>query len=79
MASSLAHRRSRAYTGRDLTYQVTANLVGSPDVILEKVQAIGVNHCCGRLMFPANSVAEMNEPVEWFAPDVMVKVNAGVA
>jgi hypothetical protein len=59
MASSLAHRRSRAYTGCDLTYQVTANLVGSPDVILEKIQAIGVDHCCG-LMFPANSVAEMN-------------------
>jgi hypothetical protein len=78
MASSLAHRRSRAYTGRDLTYQVTANLVGSPDVILEKIQAIGVDHCCG-LMLPANSVAEMNEQVEWFAPDVMVKVNAGVA
>jgi hypothetical protein len=66
MASSLTHRRSRAYTGRDLTYQVTTNLVRSPDVILEKMdklQAIDVDHCCG-LMSPANSVAEMNEQVE---------------
>jgi hypothetical protein len=64
MASSLvAHRRSLAYTGRDLTYQVIANLVGSPDVILEKIdklRAIGVDHCCD-LMFSANSVVERNE------------------
>ena len=41
MASSLvAHRRSLAYTGRDLTYQVIANLVGSPDVILEKIDKL---------------------------------------
>jgi hypothetical protein len=25
-------------------------------------------------MFPANSVSEMNEQVEWFATDVMAKV-----
>jgi hypothetical protein len=30
-------------------------------------------------MFPTGSVAEMNEQVEWFATDVMAKVNAGVA
>ena len=35
MASGLvAHRKSLAYTGRDLTKQVVANLVGSPDLIL---------------------------------------------
>jgi probable F420-dependent oxidoreductase len=82
MASGLvAHRRSLAYTGRDLSHQVVANLVGSPEIILEKIdklQAIGVDHCCA-LMFPANSVAEMNEQVEWFATGVMAKVNAGVA
>ena len=82
MASGLvAHRRSLAYTGRDLSHQVVANLVGSPEIILEKIdklRAIGVDHCCA-LMFPASSVAEMNEQVEWFATGVMTKVNAGVA
>jgi hypothetical protein len=80
MASGLvAHRLSLAYTGRDLSHQVVANLVGSPDVILEKIEglrAIGVDHCCG-LMFPANSVTEMNEQIEWFAGDVMARVAAG--
>jgi probable F420-dependent oxidoreductase len=82
MASGLvAHRRSLAYTGRDLSHQVVANLVGSPEIILEKIdklRVIGVDHCCA-LMFPASSVAEMNEQVEWFASGVMAKVNAGVA
>ncbi len=72
----VAHRVSLSYTGRDLSHQVVANLIGSPDVILEKIdklRAIGVDHCSA-LMFPANSVAEMNEQVEWFATDVMTKV-----
>jgi probable F420-dependent oxidoreductase len=80
MASGLvAHRLSLAYTGRDLSHQVVANLVGSPDVILEKIEglrAIGIDHCCG-LMFPASSVAEMNEQIEWFATSVMTRVAAG--
>ena len=38
MASGLvAHRKSLAYTGRDLSKQVVANLVGSPEVIREKI------------------------------------------
>jgi probable F420-dependent oxidoreductase len=77
LASGLvAHRRSLAYTGRDLSQQVVANLVGSPDVILEKIdhlRRIGVDHCSA-LMFPVDSVAEMDEQVEWFAQDVMSKV-----
>src|SRR5690606_14737908 len=71
----VAHRQSLAYTGRDLSQQVIANLVGSPDVILEKVSKlrdIGVDHCSA-LMFPANSVQEMDEQIEWFATDVMAK------
>lgn len=74
----VAHRMSLAYTGRDLSHQVVANLVGSPDVILEKIdklRSIGVDHCSA-LMFPADTVAEMNEQVEWFATDVMAKVDA---
>jgi probable F420-dependent oxidoreductase len=71
----VAHRQSLAYTGRDLSHQVAANLVGSSEVILEKIaklRSIGVDHCCA-LMFPANSVAEMDEQVEWFATEVMAK------
>jgi probable F420-dependent oxidoreductase len=77
MATGLvAHRQSLAYTGRDLSHQVLANLVGSPDILLEKIDTlrqIGVDHCCA-LMFPADSVAEMNEQIEWFASEVMAKL-----
>jgi probable F420-dependent oxidoreductase len=74
MASGLvAHRQSLAYTGRDLGRQVEANLVGTPDVIREKIarlQAIGVQHCCA-LMFPADTMGEMREQVAWFAESVI--------
>ena len=73
MASGLvAHRRSLSYTGRDLSKQVEANLVGSPEVILEKVaalDALGVDHCRA-LMFPAQTMAEFDEQIEWFAKTV---------
>lgn len=76
MASGLvAHRVSLAYTGRDLSQQVTANLVGSPEQLIEKVgklREIGVQHCCA-LMFPEDSVSEMNDQIQWFAEDVMRK------
>lgn len=74
MASGLvAHRKSLAYTGRDLSRQVDANLVGSPDVIREKVarlEAIGVQHCSA-LMFPTETVSEMLEQMQWLAETVM--------
>jgi probable F420-dependent oxidoreductase len=70
MASGLvAHRKSLAYTGRDLSKQVVANLVGSPATIARKIEglaAIGVDHCCG-LMFPADTMAEYEAQIEWFA------------
>jgi probable F420-dependent oxidoreductase len=69
----VAHRKSLAYTGRDLGRQVEANLVGSPDTLLEKVarlEAIGVEHCCA-LMIPADSVTEMLEQMQWFAEAVV--------
>lgn len=74
MASGLvAHRTSLAYTGRDLSRQVEANLVGSPDVIREKVArlaAIGVQHCSA-LMFPTDTVEEMLEQMQWLAEAVI--------
>lgn len=69
----VAHRISLNYTGRDLTQQVTANLVGSPATVIAKIErlrAIGVDHCCA-LMIPVDTVAEMNDQIEWFAADVM--------
>lgn len=69
----VAHRKSLAYTGRDLSKQVVANLVGSPDLIREKVDGlrkIGVDHACA-LMIPADSMAEFEDQVEWFAKTVM--------
>ena len=69
----VAHRKSLAYTGRDLSKQVVANLVGSPDLIREKVaglKKIGVDHACA-LMIPANSMAEFEDQVEWFAKTVL--------
>ena len=68
-----AHRKSLAYTGRDLSQQATANFVGSPDAIRERVaalEAIGVDHCCA-LMFPTDTVSEFIEQVQWFAETVM--------
>jgi probable F420-dependent oxidoreductase len=65
----VAHRKSLAYTGRDLSQQITANLVGSPETVLAKIAslaAIGVDHCCA-LMFPADAISEMEEQIEWFA------------
>jgi probable F420-dependent oxidoreductase len=76
MASGLvAHRKSLAYTGRDLSKQVVANLVGSPDLIRERVAglaAIGVDHACA-LMFPADSITEFEEQVAWFAETVLTR------
>lgn len=76
MASGLvAHRISLNYTGRDLSQQVTANLVGSPKSVIEKIErlrSIGVDHCCA-LMIPVDTVDEMNEQIQWFAEEVMAR------
>ena len=48
---------------------MVGNLVGSPDLILEKIddlRKIGVDHACA-LMIPADSMAEFEDQVEWFA------------
>lgn len=67
------HRQSLAYTGRDLSRQVEANLVGSPTTIRDKVRAfdsIGVDHCSA-LWFSTDTLEEMLEQMRWFAADVM--------
>jgi probable F420-dependent oxidoreductase len=72
----VAHRVSLAYTGRDPMHQVTANLVGSPQSIIDKInvlKGIGVDHCAA-MVLAVNSLQEYNEQVQWFAEEVMTHV-----
>ena len=67
------HRRSLAHTGRDPALAEANNLIGSAASVLDKVAwlaAAGVDHLCA-LQFPHDSVAEMEEQMEWFARDVI--------
>jgi len=72
----VAHRVSLAYTGRDPKHQVTANLVGSPASVIEKIhtlKAMGVDHCAA-MVVAVNSLEEYNEQVQYFAEEVMPHV-----
>lgn len=69
----VAHRVSLAYTGRDPIHQVSANLVGSPQSVIEKIhqlEQMGVDQCAA-LVVAVNSNQEFNEQVQWFAEEVM--------
>jgi hypothetical protein len=66
----VVHRKSLACTGRDLTKQVLTNLVGSPELIFEKDRLPEKDRrrpCLRALMIPADSMAEFEDQVEWFA------------
>ena len=57
---------------KDAVEKIVKALVGSPDLILEKIDGlkkIGVDHACA-LMIPADSMAEFEDQVEWFAKTV---------
>lgn len=72
----VAHRVSLAYTGRDPKHQITGNLVGSPDLVLEKLatlKEIGVDHCAA-MVIAVNTLEEFHEQVQWFAEEIMPKV-----
>jgi probable F420-dependent oxidoreductase len=72
----VAHRVSLAHTGRDPVHQVTANLVGAPQSIIEKIhqlKAMGVDHCAA-MAVAVNSQAELIEQMHWFAEEVMPHV-----
>jgi probable F420-dependent oxidoreductase len=72
----VAHRISLAHTGRDPVHQVTANLVGSPQSIIEKIQqlkAMGVDHCAA-MAVAVNTQAELLEQLHWFSEEVMPHV-----
>jgi probable F420-dependent oxidoreductase len=69
----VAHRVSLTHTGRDPVHQVTANLVGSPQTIIEKIhelKAMGVDHCAA-MAVAVNTQAELLEQLQWFAEEVM--------
>jgi hypothetical protein len=64
---------SLAHTGRDPVNQVTANLVGAPQSIIEKIhqlKAMGVDHCAA-MAVAVNTQAELIEQMHWFAEEVM--------
>ncbi len=72
----VAHRVSLAHTGRDPVHQVTANLVGSPQHIVEKIhqlKAMGVDHCAA-MAVAVNTQEELLEQLHWFAEEVMPHV-----
>jgi probable F420-dependent oxidoreductase len=72
----VAHRVSLAYTGRDPKHQVTANLVGSPQTIIDKIgelKRMSVNHLAA-MVVAVNSQAEYEEQCHWFAQDIMPHV-----
>jgi probable F420-dependent oxidoreductase len=69
----VAHRKSLAYTGRDPVHQVTANLVGSPQSIIDKIHRLkemGVDHCSA-MAIAVNSQQEYLEQIHWFAEEIM--------
>jgi len=69
----VAHRVSLAHTGRDPVHQVTANLVGSPQSIVEKIhrlKAMGVDHCAA-MAVAVNNQEELIEQLHWFSEEVM--------
>ncbi len=69
----VAHRTSLADTGRDPAHQVTGNLVGSPQLIIDKIrqlEAMGVDHCSA-MAIAVNSEQEYLEQIRWFAEEIM--------
>jgi probable F420-dependent oxidoreductase len=69
----VAHRVSLAHTGRDPIHQVTANLVGSPQSIIDKIhrlKGMGVDHCAA-MAVAVNTQTELLEQLHWFAEEVM--------
>lgn len=72
----VAHRVSLAHTGRDPKYQISGNLVGSPETIVEKIgelKAMGVDHCAA-MAVAVNTQDEFVEQMHWFAEEIMPHV-----
>lgn len=67
------HRISLAYTGRDPKLAMANNLIGCPEVLLEKLErfrAFGADHLAA-MSFVVNSPGEFSEQVHFFAEEIM--------
>ncbi len=72
-SAMVQHRVSLAYTGRDPKLAQTNNLIGSPEVVLEKLEQLrgyGADHLAA-ISFCVNSPTEMSEQIHFFAEEVM--------
>jgi probable F420-dependent oxidoreductase len=72
-SAMVQHRVSLAYTGRDPDVAMRHNLIGSPEVILgklEELHSFGVDHLAATT-FCVNSPGEMTEQVHYFAEAVL--------
>ena len=72
-SAMVQHRVSLAYTGRDPGLAMENNLIGCPEVVLEKLEKLreyGADHLAATV-FCVNSVSEFNEQVHYFAEEVM--------
>lgn len=68
--------KDSTFKDRDLSILEEHDLVGTPERILEKIEAFtqaGVTHYCS-LIFGLNSVAETLEQMEWFAEEIIPRV-----
>jgi probable F420-dependent oxidoreductase len=62
----------------DLTQVERMNLIGTPDQIGEQITVYrdaGVTHCCA-LIFPATTIEDTIDQMDWFARDVMREFGA---
>ena len=72
-SAMVQHRVSLAYTGRDPKLAQTNNLIGSPEVVLEKLEQLrgyGADHLAA-ISFCVNSPTEMSEQIHFFAEEIM--------
>jgi alkanesulfonate monooxygenase SsuD/methylene tetrahydromethanopterin reductase-like flavin-dependent oxidoreductase (luciferase family) len=72
-SAMVQHRVSLAYTGRDPGLALENNLIGSPEVVLAKLEQLhqfGVDHLSA-LSFCVNSVSEFSEQVHFFAEEII--------
>jgi probable F420-dependent oxidoreductase len=80
-SAMVQHRVSLAYTGRDPELAMRNNLIGSPAVILEKLDELhsfGVDHLAATT-FCVDSPSEMVEQVHFFAEAVLEPYRRGIA
>jgi len=72
-SAMVQHRVSLAYTGRDPGLAMENNLIGCPEVVLEKLEKLreyGADHLAA-IGFCVNSTTEFSEQIHFFAEEVI--------